>query len=113
MSEDVTRVVHQEPPDDRGGRGDRGRDGSGHGWMLATVALVALLVGAGAGLLLSDGGDDPARTTVHRTVTAPAAEPVTLTQRSVTTIERTVTAPVETVTLTVPDVGETATDQDG
>jgi hypothetical protein len=114
MSEDVTRVVHQEPPDDRGRR-DRG-GGDGRGWMLATVGLVALLLGVGAGLLLH--GDDERTRTVHRTVTAAAetptttdAEPATVTHRSVTTIVRTVPAPAETVTVTVPT--ETATDGEG
>lgn len=109
MSEDVTRVVRDEPPDDRGrGTGDGGRS-----WMVVTVALVALLVGLGAGLLLNSG-DEQTRT-VHRTVTAAAGsattgDPVTVTQRNVTTIERTVTAAPETETVTVTVPGETATD---
>jgi hypothetical protein len=103
MSDDVTRVVRQEPPEDRGG--------DGRGWMLATVALVALLVGVGAGLLLH--GDDEQTRTVRRTVTAAAgapattAAPVTVTQQSVTTVQ----TPAETVTVTVPS--ETATDDEG
>jgi hypothetical protein len=116
MSEDVTRVIHQEPPDDRGRGGGRGDDG--RGWMVATVALIALLVGLGAGLLVNSGDDEPTRT-IRRTVTAAAGtpptatkpEPTTVTERSVTTIVRTVPAPAETVTVTVPT--ETATDGEG
>jgi hypothetical protein len=84
--------------------------------MLATVGLVALLLGVGAGLLLH--GDDEKTHTVHRTVTAAAQtptttnpEPATVTQRSVTTIVRTIPAQAETVTVTVPT--ETATDGTG
>jgi hypothetical protein len=91
----------EPPPKDGGG---------GRGWMLATVGLVAALVGLGIGLLVSSGGDTTTRTVragTTRTVTAPGT--ATSLGVTVTAPERTVVQTVtetETETVTVP--GETA-----
>jgi hypothetical protein len=74
--------------------------------MLATVALVALAVGVGGGLLLGAGDDAPTKT-VHgaaKTVTAPPTATslgVTVTQPTRTVVE-TVTVTTTTATTTVP-----------
>jgi hypothetical protein len=103
----VTRVSATPPPphdDDprfyaEGGDGDGGRTNA---WMLATIAIVALLVGIGAGLLIESGGGDTSTETVRirSTVAGTNPEAVTVTQPPrETTVVRTQTA---TVTVTVP-----------
>jgi hypothetical protein len=99
----------RQPPPEDWERVER-RDGGGRGWMLATVGLVALAVGVGAGLLLGDD-DGTTRTvsgaerTTTATVTAPGSATslgVTVTQPTRTvTQEVTVTEPV-TITATTP-----------
>jgi alpha-D-ribose 1-methylphosphonate 5-phosphate C-P lyase len=90
------------PPYDDDPRYDDGR-GRTTGWMLATIAIVALLVGIGAGLLIDSGGDGTTHTVrIRSTVTAAGTTPeaVTVTQPPrETTVIRTQTA---TVTVTVP-----------
>jgi hypothetical protein len=108
------RTQQQRPPDDGRGNGDR-RDGggSGRGWMLAFIGVVALAVGVVAGLLIDSGGGDTK--TVHtgvKTVTSTVNTTnlgVTVRQPT-TTVTETITTPPETVTVTVP---ETQTDTTG
>lgn len=109
--DDVTRVVRREPPQP----GDRDDGGGGRGWMLATVALIALALGVGAGLLLA-GDDDKTRTVrgTVRTVTVAQTAPPATTSLGVTVTQpvQTVTAPAETVTVTVPST-DAATEPEG
>lgn len=118
MSEDPTRVSRlpsDPPPPPPPAEPPRRDDGGGHGWQLFAVALVALILGAGAAWLIHGDSDDGGRTTVRevrRTVTVPSAstaaattpEPVTVTQPPAETVVKTTTVPV-TVTVT-PTVTE-------
>jgi hypothetical protein len=84
-------------------------------WMIATVALVALAVGIGAGLLIEGSGDEQTRTVRGATRTVVQTAPPVKTSVEVTvtqperTIERTVTAEPETVTVTTPAEGDETT----
>lgn len=84
--------------------------------MLATVALVTLALGVGAGLLIanSDGDDSAQVRTVHDRTTVTAAAPattpeaVTVTQPPAETVVRTATVAV-TVTAPPAETGTTTT----
>jgi hypothetical protein len=94
--------------DDRGGGRDDGSGGSGRGWMLAFVGVVALAIGVGAGLLIDSGGGDTktVRTGVRTVTTTGNTTNLGVTVRQpTTTVTETVTAPPETVTVTVPETG--------
>jgi hypothetical protein len=117
-----TRVVGRPPPPppppegpgDWGGGGPPDDDGDSRGWMVATIGLLALLVGGIVGYAISNGGGDvttvsaPGRTvTVQNQTTSTVGVTVTQPPR---TVRRTVTVPV-TVTATVetqPPVTTTA-----
>jgi hypothetical protein len=80
--------------------------------MLATVTIVALLLGVGAGVLINDGDDaktKTVRTGVRTVVSSTPAQTVTNTTvtREVQTVQRTVTVtvPAETDTETATTDG--------
>jgi cell division septation protein DedD len=101
--EDITRISRSDRPEPgapQAGRAPNG-DGGGRGWKLATVTIVALVLGIGAGYLINGGDDPKTKTAVHtqvRTVTSSPPEAQTQTSATVTheirTVERTVTVTV-------------------
>jgi hypothetical protein len=106
--EDVTRVSRYE----RGGPPPGPPSDGGRAWMLATVGLVALLLGVGVGVLVKDGGKTTTEVrtvrSVERTVTVPTEKTTTVavTVTQPRTVVRTATVPV-TVTAT-PGAATTA-----
>lgn len=110
--QEVTRVSRSGPPHDPGAqRPPPAQGGGGRGWMLATVTIIALLLGIGAGFLIN-GGDEKTktvRTGVRTVVSTSPAQTVTNTTvtQEVRTVERTVTV---TVPAETTDTESTATD---
>jgi hypothetical protein len=119
--EEPTRVVGRPPPppppppegpDGWGGGGPPDDGGDGRGWMIATVGLIALLLGGIVGYAINNGGNDTKTVSgADRTVTVQnqttSTVGVTVTQPS-RTVQRTVTVPV-TVTATVETQPQTTT----
>lgn len=115
-SEDAPYNDPQDPRMDDRGKASQSGGGSGRGWMLAFVGLVALVVGVGAGLLIDSGGGDTK--TVHTGVktvisTVNTTNLGVTVRQPTTTVTQTVTAPPETVTVTVPDATTATTTTTG
>jgi hypothetical protein len=95
-----------QPPDAprRVSDSDNNSGGGSRGWMVATVALIALALGVGGGLLIdSGGGTTKTVRTGTKTVTVSTNSVGVTVRQPTTTVTQTVTAPPETVTVTVPD----------